>query len=176
MNKGKKFVSLFLVFSLLALYGNLYAKKKGAELVIQKKDGKEIRGELIAVKEKSLLLLDAETGADVSIEIGDVEVIIIKKKSKALKALAGHGIGILLGGVGGALIGDVYEKTQYKQYWGMGKTYGGIIGAVLGLLIGGAVGSAIGKDETIRIEEMQQETVNFQIEKLRSKARIPDYK
>jgi len=174
--KMKKLVSLFLVFSLLVLSGNLTAKeRRGAELIVTKKDGQEVRGELIAVKEKSLLLLDAETGADVSIEIGDVKVIIIKKKSKALKTLVGAGIGILFCGVGGALIGDNYEKTHYKQYWGIGKTVGGIIGAALGFLIGGTVGSVIGKDETIRIEEMPQETVNFQIEELRKKARIPNY-
>ena len=62
-----QFISLLLVFSILALSGNLFAKeKRGADLIIQKKDGQHVRGELIAVKKNSLLLLDRESGADVT--------------------------------------------------------------------------------------------------------------
>ena len=81
--KGIKFVLLFLIFSLVALSGNLYAKNKGAELVVQKIDGTQVRGELIAVKEESLLLLNSE-GEDVSVDINDVRVVSIFKKSKVL--------------------------------------------------------------------------------------------
>jgi len=45
--------------------------------------GQQIEGELITVKPNSLLLLDTE-GKDVSIDIGDIKVIRIVKKSKAL--------------------------------------------------------------------------------------------
>ena len=44
----KKFTALFLVFLLSTLPGSLTAKeKRGAELVVQKKDGQQIGGELI---------------------------------------------------------------------------------------------------------------------------------
>jgi len=47
----KKFLALFLIFSLIILSVNLYAKeRRGAKLLITKKDGQQIRGELIAVK------------------------------------------------------------------------------------------------------------------------------
>jgi hypothetical protein len=50
-NKGevmRKFTALILVFSVLLLSGNLFAKeRKGADLYIQKKDGQYERGELI---------------------------------------------------------------------------------------------------------------------------------
>jgi hypothetical protein len=69
----KKFTDLFLVFCILALSGNLFAKeRKGADLIIQKKEGQQVRGELIAVKENSLLLLERESGADMPVDIGDV--------------------------------------------------------------------------------------------------------
>ena len=59
--RGKKFVSLFLIFSLLVLSGSLYAKERqGAKLVITKKNGHQIEGELITVKPNSLLLLDTK--------------------------------------------------------------------------------------------------------------------
>ena len=61
---GKKFISLFLIFSLMMLSANLYAKeRRGAKLIITKKDGQRIEGELIAVKPNSLLLLDAQYNA-----------------------------------------------------------------------------------------------------------------
>ena len=80
--KGNKFVPLFLIFSFLILSGNLYAKERsGAGLVIQKKDGKQEAGELIAVKQNSLLLLDHK-GVDLSVNIGEIRVIEIVKKFK----------------------------------------------------------------------------------------------
>ena len=79
----KKIIALLLVFSIICLYGNLYAKeRRGAELVIQKKDGQQAKGELIAVKKNSLLLKDSQTGADVSIAIEDITKIKIARKSK----------------------------------------------------------------------------------------------
>ena len=92
----KKFISLFLVFSILLLSGNLYGKeRKGADLIIQKTDGTQVWVELIAVKENSLLLLDRESGADVSIDISDIKVIRVKGKSKFL-------LGLQIGGLAGA--------------------------------------------------------------------------
>ena len=58
---SKKFLSLFLIFSLMMLSVNLYAKeRRGAKLIITKKDGQLIEGELITVKPSSLLLLNTE--------------------------------------------------------------------------------------------------------------------
>ena len=66
---GKKFLSLFLVFSLMMLSVNLYAKeRRGAKLIITKKDGQQIEGELITVKPNSLLLLNTE-GKDVPVDL-----------------------------------------------------------------------------------------------------------
>ncbi|NQT79484.1 MAG: hypothetical protein HQ555_03715 [Candidatus Aminicenantes bacterium] len=57
MKKSKKFLALFLVFSLVFLYANLFAKeKRGDLLVITKKGGEQINGELITVKPNSPLL------------------------------------------------------------------------------------------------------------------------
>lgn len=80
--REKKFIALFLVFSILAISSNLYAKaRRGANLLIQKTDGQQVGGELIAVKQNSLLLKDSKSGADVSVDIGDVKVITILRFS-----------------------------------------------------------------------------------------------
>ena len=92
----KKLIALFLVFSVLTISGNLHAKeKRGANLVITKKDSRQVKGELIAVNHDSILLSEFESTAEVSIKIIDIKVIKIIKKS-LLAILVGI-IGLLEG-------------------------------------------------------------------------------
>ncbi|MGB6865161.1 MAG: hypothetical protein WBE11_05665, partial [Candidatus Aminicenantaceae bacterium] len=106
---GKKLISLFLVFSLMMLSLNLYAKeRRGAKLQIIKKDGQQVEGELITVKPNSLLLLNTE-GKDVSVSVEEILIIRLAKKSKFLK---GMGIGILVGAGAGAIFGFAQGETS----------------------------------------------------------------
>jgi len=177
MKKSKKLQALFLIFSLLTLSLNLYAKeKRGAELKITKKDGRQIRGELITVKPSSLLLLNTE-GRDVSVGNGDVRVIRIVKKSKFFQSL---GIGLLIGAGTGAILGlaeggsiDFFGGTVTA---GENALIGGALLGFNGLILGGIAGASAGRDKTIQIEgkpDLENEEV---LEKLRKKARIRDYK
>lgn len=167
--KGKIFIALILVFSLVALSGNLYAKKKGAELEIRKKDGQQVKGELIAVKNTSLLLL--ESGVDVSVDIKDIKNITILKKSKAFLGIS---LGLLLGAGIGSLYAtstDTYDSDLRPLAF---IVYGGG-GAALGVLAGGFLGASAGKDKTIEIEEKSDFEIKEALEKLRKKARIPKF-
>lgn len=181
---GKKFVSLFLVFSLMMLSVNLYAKeRRRATLIIQRKSDQikntrlkgtpweeitGVRGELIAVKQDSLLLLDAE-GKDVSIDIADIKVITIVKKSKML---LGAGLGLLIGGGIGALIGVLGSKGEEELIAINAPTFG-LLGGAVGLLIGGIAGAGAGK--TIQIEGRTNSEIQETLDYLRKKARVRDY-
>ncbi len=173
---SKKLVSLFLAFSLMAISCTTVdtprqtrfepkKQKHGTNLVIQKKDGRQIRSELIAVKENSLLLLESESGAEVFIDIGDVWMIKIVKKSKFLLRA---GQGLLVGGGVGYLVGNEVQGLK-----GVGAFFGITI---LGAIIGGMVGVNSGIDKTIQIEGMSDSEIQETLEKLRKKARIRDYK
>ncbi|NIM58463.1 MAG: hypothetical protein GTO16_05905 [Candidatus Aminicenantes bacterium] len=165
---GKKFISLFLIFSLMMLSVNLHAKeRRGAKLIITRTDGQLIEGELITVKPKSLLLLDAE-GKDVSINIEDIEVIRIVKKSKFL-------LGVGSGAVAGLIIGSVSYKEPRVALIDYGPLFA-LIGVALGGLIGLVIGAAVGTDKTIQIEGMTDSEIQEALKKLRKKARIRDYK
>jgi hypothetical protein len=167
----KKAMALFLVFSLLALSGNLYAEKKGAELVITKKDGLPVGGELIAVKKNSLVLLDSYSDTDVSVDVENIRFIKILKKSKVL---LGIGLGLLLGGGLGSLYGtstDTYDSDLRPLAF---IVYGGG-GAALGALVGGFLCASAGKDETIQIEGKSDPEIKEILEKLNKKARIKNY-
>lgn len=165
-----KFLSLFLVFSLLALSGNLYAKKHGADIIVVKKDGQELQGELIAVKESSLLLMGYVSGRDVSIDIGDIKVINIKGKSRFLPGLQ---IGALAGGISG-VIWLASLGAGGDSAWAGYVMVSGLF-AITGGLIGGLIGAAAGKGEkTIQIEGLTDDDLKIALRKLRSKARAPD--
>ncbi len=176
--KGKKLVSLFLVISLVLLSANLYAKeRRGAKLIITKKNGYQTEGELITVKPNSLLLLSI-TGRDVSIDIGNIKVIRIVKESKVL---LGAGLGFLIGAGVGAIVGLVADKViDLGDYiWGPQDSalLGGAIGGTVGALGGGLLGERAGKDETIQIEGMTDfHEFRKALDYLRKKARIRDYK
>lgn len=162
MDKSKKFIALFLVFSVLALSGSLYAKeRRGAKLIITKKDGGQIKGELIVVKvkQKSLLLLDTE-GKDESVDIKNIKVIKIVKKS-------GFWNGFLIGGVVGAIIATPHREQDRFFPVGVKIACAGIIFG----LIGGVAGAFAGKDETIQIEGKSPRWIEFYLKKLRKKAR-----
>jgi len=156
----------------MMLSANLYAKeRRGAKLIITKKDGQQIEGELITVKPNSLLLLDTE-GKDVSVDIADIKVIRVKKKSKVWK---GAGIGLLVFGGGTALYVAKINEVDPEDEWKF-VLFVGAIGAIAGLLIGGTIGAAVGKDKTIHFEGMTDLEIKEALEKLRKKARIRDYK
>lgn len=173
---GKKFISLFLVFSLVMLSVNLYAKeRRGAKLIITKKDGQLIEGELITVKPNSLLLLDIE-GKDLSVGIADIKVIRIEKKSGFWK---GAGTGALIGVGTGALIGFLDDDDSSGLVWFTAEQKAIIIGiafGALGLLIGGIVGLASKGEKTIQFENMTDLEIQETLDRLCKKARIRDYK
>ena len=177
----KKFTALLLIFSLMAIscttiitqrqkrFESSKERKHGAELDVWKKSGWLVTGELIAVKPNSLLLLNPQ-GKDVSVDIADIKVIRIVKKSKAL-------LGAGIGGGAGALATIIFvaltplreEPLEYKfNVAVVGGAYGAILGALLGLVAG--------KDKTIQIEGMTESEIQETLDKLRKKARIRDYR
>ena len=178
MIRMKKFTALFLVFSILLLSMPLAAKeRKGADLIIQRTDYTQIRGELIAVKQTSLVLLERESGGDVTINVDEIGIIVILKKSKALFGVV---LGVLIGGISGALIGRAAADKEGTKFFDMSPMinimlYGtlvGVIGAIIGGSIGGVLGAGAGKGETIQIEGKSDAEIQEILEKLRKKARI----
>jgi len=172
---AKKFISLFLVFALMMLSVNLYAKeRRGAKLIITKKDGGQIEGELITVKPNSLLLLDVE-GKDESIDIEDIKVIRILKKSRVMKgALEG-----LLSGVAIVVLTDVVlvltTDIEMEETLSVVLLAGGIM-AAFGALLGAIIGALFKESNKIQIEGMTDSEILNTLDSLRKKARIQDYK
>ncbi len=163
----KKFTALFLVLSLLMISANLYAKKRGAKLIIARNDGTQFKGELILVKGNSLLIF-APKGKEASIDIDDIEKIVIVKKSKRTIWTAAGG---LIGAAAGGLI------CTTREFWeililGLYVEIGGAIGGLVGYLIG----KAAMPNKVISIEGMTESEIQETLDYLGKKARIRDYK
>ncbi|MBC8359197.1 MAG: hypothetical protein ISS41_09155 [Candidatus Aminicenantes bacterium] len=173
----KKFISLFLVISLVTIncasLRTLGSKreKHGATLIITKKDRQLITGELVSVKipQQSLLLLDSETGADISVDIKDIKLITIVRESKVWT-----GAGIAFIAVWGAAIGAAVGGTV--PMWDNGTGICAVIGGLAFGIIGGISGAGEGKYKTIQIEGMTDSAIKIALAKLRKYARVRDYK
>lgn len=171
--KGEIFVLVVFCFLLACSFKLTAKERRGAELLITKTDGQEIRGALIAVKQTSLLLLDPQSGADESTGMEEITAIKITKKSKAL---LGGGIGLALG-VAPGLIGAAGTQSEIRTWreieevsWTTMIVAGGVIGAIAGA----GIGALLGKDETIKLSRDPERTKAV-LEKLRSQARIKNY-
>jgi len=162
----KRSIAFLLIFFVLILSGDLYARKKGAELEILKKDGQLIRGELIAVKKDSLLLMESDSGVDVDVNIDEISFIKIRKGTKWL---LGGGLGYLCGMTVVALFGRPYEVDWTGIY------LASIIFGIPGFLLGALAGSTFKSYETIQIEGKSDTEIKNTLEELRKKARVPNF-
>lgn len=167
---SKKLLILVLACILVLPLGLTAQERKGANLLIEKLNGEQVRGELITVKESSLLLL-SESGADVSVDVKEIKVITIVKKSKSL---LGAGLGYAIG-VSSMIIlsmaateGEwtLEETLSFPELWIFSLPFA---------LIGGFIGGKVGKSKTIQIEGKSASEIRESLEYLRNKARIPDY-
>jgi hypothetical protein len=163
--ESKIIVSLFLAFSVMALCANLLGyEKRGSQLAVEKVDSRRVFGELIAVRDHSLLLLS--DGSDVSINLHEVKAIRIDRKSKAW---LGAAIGFSLG-TGYAIYDLSDEGALLRGYVIWSVVAGGALA-----LVGAGLGSAFSADKTIQIEGKSEADIEQILDDLRKKARVTDY-
>jgi hypothetical protein len=155
----KKSVSLLLIFSLslwtaagcMSTYPSAKDSEaeKGAEVVIVERDGQEIAGELLSVRDSSIVistiekakgyLLAGDTAGVVVVSSEKIQKVIIKVESKVL---TGMGLGFLIGGVIGGVIGHL-SFAKPKDGWGL-VDLASLLAALSYLTLGGLCGLAVG--------------------------------
>lgn len=167
----KRTMALLLAFSFLVLSGNLYSKKKGAQLEIIMKDGRQVRGELIAVKKDSLLLLSIE-GVDVSADVDNIREVSLVKKYKFWR---GPVLGYLITGVTLMVIWYASDSEGASDPEGGGPLVSGLILGIPGILLGLIVEGFWSEDKTYQIEGKSNSEIRTILEELRKKARIADF-
>lgn len=175
MTKGKKIILAALFIAVVAFPSHSYSKvkKHGAELLIQKKDGQRIKGELLTVKGSNLLLKDSSSLSGLTLDIGEINSIQVVKKSKLFQGL---GYGLLIGGGSGAFVGFMSgdDKPGWFSMTAQQKALLGAIGlGILGASLGGICGAIKGIDESIEMEGRSTEEIMLILKKLNSSSRYP---
>ena len=146
--------------------------KRGAEIVVQKTDGFQIQGELIAVKKSSLLLLESESRYDVSVDVKEIRLVhILKGPKTGLGAISGF----LVGGVVGVAAAGKNKDCGGCPNSASRNIVGGALVGGLGALIGALVGSTAGGNEIIILHGLPQQELDEELNKMRSKARIKNF-
>jgi hypothetical protein len=168
---GFKITAISLALLLLSLPTLLSAgERRGANLVLSLKDGQAITGELIAVKQDSLLLL-TPAGKDEAIDVAGIREIKVAKKSRALKgALYGSLAGAVAGIALAAAVKGADEDIRPIIY-----PFGAVAGGATGGLIGLGIGALAGKAKTFRLEGTSESDLKDILADLRTMARVPDY-
>ncbi len=156
-----------LILTVFALPTELQAAGfRGAAILVTLKNGNQVRGELIAVKPDSVLLLDLFS-KDVSVAVVDIATVRIVRRSKAWQ-------GLLYGFVPGAVGGAVWGATVADEEWAaLAAFFGGIvIGAAAGL-VGLAAGMAAGLDTELVLAGLSRAELGTTLAKLNRQAREP---
>mgnify|MGYP001596687702 CR=1 FL=1 len=157
-----KITAIGIVLLLLSLPTLLSAgERRGANLVITLKDGQQVKGELIAVKPNSLLLLSL-TRKDESVNTVDIKSIKIVRKSRA-------GAGFVLGLLSGVLVGAQWAHSGPDPGEAGENIYGPVLFGALGALIGIGVGAAVSSDKTIQFEGKSESDRAMALDDLRDR-------
>jgi hypothetical protein len=172
MMRATAAAAVFLALS-LALPSASKEKKKGADVVVQKKGGQRVQAELLAVKEGRLILMDSSTLSEVTFGVDEIRSIRVVKKAKVLKGL---GLGILTGGVVGSVTGLLSgdDEPGWFSFTVEQKAFGlGVVFALMGGIIGGISGVITGIDESVDLEGRSARDMESILRKLDKAARFP---
>ena len=161
---------IFILFIYLAAPAEMLARKKhhGAELVITKLDGQEIRGELLKVEGTDLLLLlPSETGEKISIN----EIMMIKLKKKSIFwPVAGMTYAISLIGCG--IAAPSTELGEDLSFLGGAMVFGNMVGIPLAATCGWIATAANSNYKKFNIEGENPARINQVLEYLKTKTRF----
>ncbi len=164
----RKLATCLLVAMLVLLPALLPAKeRRGAEVTIAWKSGLQVSGELIAVRQDSLLLVN-RVGQDVSVKLAEISSVTVLRKAHGG---TGFLVGFLAGAAAGAALGYGRNKgdpsDQHLAALGLGVLFG-----ALGGLVGAGIGTAAGRDITIVFKGLSEAEVQKAAARLRGMARM----
>lgn len=172
---ARKFAAAVLALFSISLTTDAFGEqKKGSTVIITLRDGRQASGELIAVKPKSILILDP-AGKDASFDLTEIAVVKVFRRSKAGKgALTGFLIGAGAGITAGLLSGGSGEDSDFLG--GMAGMFLGGIGGVVGLVGGLLAGGSAGGELDIRFEGATELSQRTDLQKLTKYARYKEFR
>jgi hypothetical protein len=173
LRKGTRAAAAALLALSLVMPSAAKEKAKGAEVLVQKKDGQRVKAELLAIKDRRLILMDSATLSEVTFGVDDIRSIRVVKKAKVLKGL---GLGSLTGGVVGSGLGFLSGNDEpgfFSFTAGEKALVIGVFFAAMGGVVGGISGAIAGTDESVDLEGRSSQDIESILRKLDKQARFP---
>ena len=169
MKNFKKYFShvivLLVIFSMiLPNYSLAKRQKRGAQIIVTKNDGSMVEGELLIVKDYSLLLMTSSGVRGEEVDVGEIQNIKIKKKSNFIT-------GAVIGYCAATLFA-FRSLNNNSDFDGNADIFYAPVYGLPGLLVGGLLGSAFKSDESIVIRNRSELEVTRLIQYLKKKARF----
>ncbi len=169
----KHFFIALVIFSLIIPL-DLSAKKpkKGADLIILKEDGQVIEGELLYVRDRSLLLITSGTNTEATVEFSDVQEMRMKRKRNFWKGFLKTG---WKGLAGGTLLGlcCCSHEPEGLRYKGC-VILGGIMVGLYSALGGGFASVLRSKYKSVPVISKSSAEIEDLLNQLREMARFKD--
>ena len=153
----------------LALPATLDAANwRGADLIVTRQDGRQVRGELVAVKPETLVLLAVDAKVE-SVPLAEIGSIKIVRRSGVWQ-------GLLAGFAAGAVAGAIWGGISAGEEWGVagGAFLGGLLFAGPGSLLGLVAGMGAGLDDKIDLAGLPEPELSRVLAKLSRLAREPE--
>ena len=150
-------------------------KDVGVEITLSLKNGTEYNGELLSIRENSVIICTEYSATDDELANRIYPIITIQNSEiKKLKIegdsfiWVGIGYGALGGVLAGALVG--YTIAVEEKSFGVEILGGGVIGLIVGAIAGGFVGNANSTDDVL----LQDIPPGYDFSLLKPVARYPD--
>ena len=142
-------------------------EKRGARLLIEKKDGAVIKGELLTVKEENLILMEESSSNGVTVNLQDVKSVKIVNRGRAVLILECALGGAAVGAVAGFATGTRSQSVSA----GVHKTDNTLLGAGAGVAVGALLGILATSTKTLEIDNGKPGSIPSAISQLRLVAR-----
>ena len=160
MKKKAFFIAVLASCFLLTASAEAKEKIHGVDLIVQTSNGEIVTGELMAVGERRIFLLELPTANDLSFSIDDITAIRILKPSKVLRSAWK---GFLFVGAPLAVVAALLHASPTAY----------LIDGVVPAAVGGLLGLSKGVDEIVRVNGLPPEKKEIVLKKLSSMALFP---
>jgi hypothetical protein len=135
-------------------------ERRGSTVVVTMTDGSQVKGELLAVKNDSLLVYDRAADQGQNLDLKQIDQVNVVKKSKIGLGLAiGLGVGLVLGC-------DPETNVHNEFYWAKSMAGFG--------LLGGIVGAFSSTEKKFSMAGVSSPVIQFKLKWLRHYARDQD--
>ena len=166
-------LTVVLVLALLAPALGVKERRE-AQVIVTKRDGTVVQGELLAVRDANVIIMDRSTSGGITVGLQEIQEVKVVRSSKVLKKM---GKGFLFGGLIGAGLGFLAWDPDAEGFVLQANTragnamLGAIVVGVVGTMIGGIAGGFSGIDKKITIHSATPEDISRLVVQLRPLAR-----